>query len=707
MQSIKKKDKEIRSRNIFLVMNGQERIYYIFKYIFFYFTATLAGFLVPQVTESKVAVSKFINIKNHVIINTQFDVNILGRLCIVILCAIVYISFIYKYKNEADREWINVRTIFLLQKFVYLTGFLQGLQISHEKIMNDIFSIFNREFVTGLGCISFLLLYQFHEENNNENMDNIEESVRSLYPSRELASKKLEYLLKERLVSSILVDGDWGIGKTFFIDKVLEKNQEEYNILKYDALLYDTREKLMKVFFKDLKILAKKNKFLVGDSYDYLVMLEPIIVSLPFGLGKLFLKEKSSENLKKEFKSFIERFKSSIVVIIDNLERINQSDVFREVISFFHELNDFKNIKVIMLLDSKKLKKLEIPEGYIDKFFIHRIDLKEIPIEDILYEESFEKKLEKNIDLYFIVDRLEEIKEKRLEFFDKLDNMTNFQNPRIYEQAINRFNVNIRSYENVYISEINDETYKKYMLLSSLFYFLLPNLEGEELDKLIPTDGDEAIANKIIRRDYFDSGTDIRDQAKNIVEKNIVGIKSEKYLEKILYYYNYICNTEPKLKERYLLLLRELTEKKERKLELLKIENYSVKSLFDLKYEVLKLEKELKITSEESIINILSENLEKEKLEVYIENLIKIYQTEIEEIQLHIDPLGKVLSLKSISQEAEIAGKKEFEDILDIYFLEVKSVGEHIEGIINRIGNREIKEKLEEFAYKYKKLSEV
>ena len=38
--------------------------------------------------------------------------------------------------------------------------------------------------------------------------------------------------------------------------------------------------------------------------------------------------------------------------------------------------------------------------------------------------------------------------------------------------------------------------------------------------------------------------------------------------------------------------------------------------------------------------------------------------------------------------------------ILDIYFLEVKSVSEHIEGIINRIRNREIKEKLESLGAK-------
>ncbi|WP_425159219.1 hypothetical protein ACIE8Z_15730 [Cetobacterium somerae ATCC BAA-474] len=434
-------------------------------------------------------------------------------------------------------------------------------------------------------------------------------------------------------------------------------------------------------------------------------MLEPILTKFPLGLGKLLLKENSSENLKREFKSFIERFKNSIIVVIDNLERINQKDVFIEVISFFHELNDFRKIKVIMLLDTKKIKTLGIPEGYIDKFFIHRIDLKEIPIEDILYEEFLKKKLEENIDLYFIVDKLEEVKEKRLKKFGKLENINNFHNPRIYEQVINRFNVNIESYENVYISEISDDIYKKYMLLSSLFYFLLPNLEGEELDELMPSEGDEAIANKIIRRDYFDTGTDIRDQAKNIVEKNIIGIKIEKYLEEILYYHNYICNTEPKLKEKYLCLLKELTEKKGIKLKLLKIENYSINNLFDLRYEVLKLEKELKISSEESIVNILRKNLDKEKLEVYIENLIKIYQIEIEEIQNYVAPLGKVLSLKSILQDGSVSGKEEFEDILDIYFSEIKPVNEHFENILNVVKDGELKEKLNQFAYKYKKLS--
>lgn len=706
MEKIKIKEEEVNTRNIFLTMSRKERIYYIFKYIFFYLVATVSGFIVPQITESKVAVSKFINIQDYLIFNTQFNINILGRLCIIILGFIVYITFILKYKNEIDKEWISVKTISLLQKFIYITGFLQGLQLSQEQIVKNVIMVFNREFIIGLMSIGILLLiYRIFEEDCDKEIEHREKTIDSLYPSRKLARKKMKYLLEEDLVSSILVDGDWGIGKTFFISTVLESDKNKYDILKYDALLYGTREKLMKAFFKDLKMLAKKNGFLVGDSYDYLVMLEPILTKFPLGLGKLLLKENSSENLKREFKSFIERFKNSIIVVIDNLERINQKDVFIEVISFFHELNDFRKIKVIMLLDTKKIKTLGIPEGYIDKFFIHRIDLKEIPIEDILYEEFLKKKLEENIDLYFIVDKLEEVKEKRLKKFGKLENINNFHNPRIYEQVINRFNVNIESYENVYISEISDDIYKKYMLLSSLFYFLLPNLEGEELDELMPSEGDEAIANKIIRRDYFDTGTDIRDQAKNIVDKNIIGIKIEKYLEEILYYHNYICNTEPKLKEKYLCLLKELTEKKGIKLKLLKIENYSINNLFDLRYEVLKLEKELKISSEESIVNILRKNLDKEKLEVYIENLIKIYQIEIEEIQNYVAPLGKVLSLKSILQDGSVSGKEEFEDILDIYFSEIKPVNEHFENISNAVKDGELKEKLNQFAYKYKKLS--
>ncbi len=673
-------------------------MYYILIYLF----SVSLGYLIPQVTESKVEVSKLINLKNYIITNTQFDIDILGRLSIILVLACIYVIFIIRYKEWIDREFISIKTITILQCYIYITGILHGLQLTEQDVFKNIFNIFNMEFWIGLVMILFLssmLVYQCKIEEKAENVEIEKPELKNLnlsniYPSREISVKKMLYFLGSDIGSSLLVDGDWGIGKTYFVTELLKENNKFF--LNYDVLLYDSRRKLMKIFLKDLKVLAKENKFLIGDSYDYLCVLEPFISKVPFGLGELFLKKIFTDELKNEFGTYLKRFENPIIVVIDNLERIDEKRIFIEVVGFLHELDDFENIKIIILMDTKKLEGFDIPSGYIDKFFINQIELKEIPIQNIL---TFISGLNEKIELDKIIYELEKIKGKLNEKIVK--NMVNFQNPRIYERVLKRFEMHINSYDNIYKLELSEAEYKNWMFLSSALYFLLPNLEMDTLKELV-TDNRETTVTKLIRRDYYDTGTDIGDLAQKIMQNDEIDIQLEKYLEKIIYCYRYFKEYEEKVPQKYLQFLKDLRNKRDVAFNVFKIEEDSNSRLFDLVYESLKLEKEYNLGSENSIVMVAKNSLNYKSSRKYMDDLIILYKSEIEKIPFYVNPVGKELTLNSLDRNKNVVDSKEFEDVLDVYFSSINTVDMHIESILDRITDSNLKDSLRIFAEKYK-----
>lgn len=675
-------------------------MYYILIYLF----SVSLGYLIPQVTESKVEVSKLINLKNYIITNTQFDIDILGRLSIILVLACIYVIFIIRYKEWIDREFISIKTITILQCYIYITGILHGLQLTEQDVFKNIFNIFNMEFWIGLVMILFLssmLVYQCKIEEKAENVEIEKPELKNLnlsniYPSREISVKKMLYFLGSDIGSSLLVDGDWGIGKTYFVTELLKENNKFF--LNYDVLLYDSRRKLMKIFLKDLKVLAKENKFLIGDSYDYLCVLEPFISKVPFGLGELFLKKIFTDELKNEFGTYLKRFENPIIVVIDNLERIDEKRIFIEVVGFLHELDDFENIKIIILMDTKKLEGFDIPSGYIDKFFINQIELKEIPIQNIL---TFISGLNEKIELDKIIYELEKIKGKLNEKIVK--NMVNFQNPRIYERVLKRFEMHINSYDNIYKLELSEAEYKNWMFLSSALYFLLPNLEMDTLKELV-TDNQETTVTKLIRRDYYDTGTDIEDLAQKIMQNDEIDIQLEKYLEKIIYCYRYFKEYEEKVPQKYLQFLEALRNKRDVAFNVFKIEEHSNSRLFDLVYESLKLEKEYGLDSENSIVMVAKNSLNYKSSRKYMDNLIILYKSEIEKIPFYVNPVGKELTLDSSYGSKKKINSKELEDVLDVYFSSINTVDMHIESILDRITDSNLKNSLKIFAEKYKVL---
>ena len=91
-----------------------------------------------------------------------------------------------------------------------------------------------------------------------ENNDNVNKIRSNLINSREQDLDNLKNILDNTL-DSIIIDDEWGNGKTFFIKKFMEKYNTNYEFIYIKAPYFQTREEFRKVFLTELNKVFIKN----------------------------------------------------------------------------------------------------------------------------------------------------------------------------------------------------------------------------------------------------------------------------------------------------------------------------------------------------------------------------------------------------------------------------------------------------------------
>ena len=222
---------------------------------------------------------------------------------------------------------------------------------------------------------------------------------------------------------SICVSGEWGIGKTSFVNGVLDKLQEEkeemripykklsnklkkrnseYKIIRINALEIDTIQSLFTYFFSQIKQYLKDKGAYVGIFSEYESFVAAsfgIITNKTFGnlvSKKIFQTNDDYRQKKKELETLISEIMGDgrIIVVLDDIERCDQKKA-REFIFFIKEIATIGNCISIFITDYNQLvgkgksELNEIDYIFFDKFFNYRINLGTVLFEDSM--KHFEK----------------------------------------------------------------------------------------------------------------------------------------------------------------------------------------------------------------------------------------------------------------------------------------------------------------------------
>ena len=224
----------------------------------------------------------------------------------------------------------------------------------------------------------------------------------------------------------ILINGPWGIGKTHYVKKFLEKEKYIYlsafGVEELDDLKYGLYYELDK---KGAKFL-KRSSVLYGNS----IGLGPI--SIPIPNIKVDLEKSIKDNLKDR----------ELIIVIDDFERKNNHIEIKELLGFAESLSQVEGIKIIIIANDEKLegKDKEIFLDFKEKVVkrIYNIDtISEDSINDIIKE-----KYNKTIFGNYL--KLNEYKKLTIDFFNK----HNVNNLRTLQKAILFSNEVVSNIEN-------------------------------------------------------------------------------------------------------------------------------------------------------------------------------------------------------------------------------------------------------------------
>ena len=313
-------------------------------------------------------------------------------------------------------------------------------------------------------------------------IDNQDKS--GLIDSRKQDLEKLKNILDNTL-DSIIIDDEWGNGKTFFIKEFMKVYERNYEFIYIKAPYFRTREEFRKVFLTELnKVFTKSGIF--NTSISNLTKYFGIEIQ---GITLNQIEKNYNETIEEIVKKMC-KLDKRIVIVLDDLDRIEKGEDIQEILNFIGEINIElgKKIGLITLSSYNKLNKkiqnhTEKKEGedYLEKYFDKKFYLQKVNGEELIEYFCKDKNLQK------IIKQCKQAIENYYDLEVEKQNITYLskQTFRNIERLIKNININIS------INEIieNKEIYEKIFILFEIFELLLPksweNLKRDKMELLL------------------------------------------------------------------------------------------------------------------------------------------------------------------------------------------------------------------------------
>lgn len=347
-------------------------------------------------------------------------------------------------------------------------------------------------------CILFKLLFgdfisRYVEKYKNN--DNVNKIGSNLINSREQDLDNLKNILDNTL-DSIIIDDEWGNGKTFFIKKFMEKYNTNYEFIYIKAPYFQTREEFRKVFLTELnKVFIKNGIF--NTSISNLTKYFGVEIQ---GITLNQIEKNYNETIEEIVKKMC-KLDKKIVVVLDDLDRIEKGEDIQEILNFIGEINIELREKIGLIslssynkLNEKVISHTEDKEGenYLEKYFDKKFYLQKVNGEELIEyfceDENLLKiikQCKKAIEEHYLISSNSEI----LEIYEK-----NFKEDIKKQNKIYLSKQTFRNIErlikniNISVNEIigDKEIYEKIFILFEIFELLLPeSWENLKIDSKI------------------------------------------------------------------------------------------------------------------------------------------------------------------------------------------------------------------------------
>lgn len=447
-------------------------------------------------------VLSIINIKEGIVYNFLYLINKNSKLIFGLMLLIFLGEFLLKYR----RNFLKFLKI-TLKYYIPLSCSIFAIKYYFiHNIINSWFSLLIVLFLLNLIInskkINNFLYKKRNKENSNSLDENICESYEELFSSRQnqvdnIISHINSFEKNSRF--TLLLNGQWGAGKTSLINSLEKRYEEIYkeekiNIIFIQPMMFDKKELLINYFCERLKELFIEGKIYIGNNSNIENYLNSLLkwVDKKTGIDiqhilNLGGKEtddfrKIKNSLQNDIYKYTEKF-GRIIVVVDDFDRVEDATI-KEILMFIRELIDFNGINTILLMQYSKIINTDngLTKEYLDKYIDFRIELNKVDFKEILitfFDKAFNWNDIKNLskskpeisdiltsfknNINLLVKNINIIKEISLNEYNNDANKNNSELAIIYEQIISNIN---NSYINIrVIKKIVKETCLSYIKL--------------------------------------------------------------------------------------------------------------------------------------------------------------------------------------------------------------------------------------------------
>ncbi len=222
--------------------------------------------------------------------------------------------------------------------------------------------------------------------------------------SQNVIKRLLDIDLSEEAFA-IGITGEWGSGKTTFLNTMKKQLRELYKgeveIVDFNPWICQTPEQVTNAFFNSLREqLASRHSQLSRPIKDYAKYLNAIKLPAPLrfidNISAVFPNDEGDDIQKKRghLSRLFGKMDKPVFVFIDDLDRLDSDEVF-EVLRLIRNTADFSNVIYVVVYDKdyivSVLKKMSIRDGssYLEKIFPLELHLPRVS--DVLLFEMLKK----------------------------------------------------------------------------------------------------------------------------------------------------------------------------------------------------------------------------------------------------------------------------------------------------------------------------
>ncbi|MGL4801155.1 MAG: hypothetical protein ACRC18_02700, partial [Cetobacterium sp.] len=353
---------------------------------------------------------------------------------ILILGKFKIVSLLEEFYNEINlEEYEQVIIGALLISNIYFYSMKNNYKIMYGKDL----------YILLMLCIVFVLVvitnYGIEIREIYKRKKKLKTLEKKVISYRLKESEKLIKLIRDEDISSLLVDDKIGNGKTYLIEYFLKKYSNEFEIIYIKLPLIYSIEELKQALLRDIKGIFRKNRI----NSNFLQDLLKISGKVKFSKFEVDLKENDNKKngstwdeikgLKKRLLQ-LEKKGKSILVIIDDIERVFDLELLKNSIFFLGEFSEyFRETKTTTLFlaeyDFIKNKITEYDKNFnllfLDKYFKYKLKLNTPKIIE-LDENDFKKILLDSYTNYSLNNKKVCIKNKLKMFLTKNNKNNNF-----------------------------------------------------------------------------------------------------------------------------------------------------------------------------------------------------------------------------------------------------------------------------------------